>query len=190
MDIKYTLGTELTKEEYEREFKFHIRLLCSRFEIKLVVIAQNYIMANSLQRNHEYVSRLCVSVISRFGNLLLILPENERERDAKKNAARIKLLGYGIPNPSIEEILNMPLVLSYPFSLHEDPFDLHTYRLLHKMDSFIIQYFDSLTLERPEIYESDLDKSPNAIDRNIICHVDTTRESIVAQLLNMDAVEL
>lgn len=189
MSIKFVPPKKMTEEEYNREFNFGVRLLRTRFEIKLIIITQSYLMSHKIHKGTDYVVKFVSNAIKRFGGLLLKLPENTAEYTEQKRKNQLSLLDAGLPQQTVDAILVQPDLITYPFSANEDPMSLDEYKLTQKLDSFIIQYFDSLTLDIPEIYENDLAGSPLNVARLLAIRKGTTRESIMSEILTMDPID-
>jgi hypothetical protein len=195
MEIKFVPPKVMSREEYMREFEWHVRMICTRFEMKLIIVTQHYMIANEIRFDDpttamKHITRMVHGAILRFGEFLLRLPENVHERDAQRRYKKIKMIDQGIPAHTVDEILDLPVVIGYPFSSSNDPIELHDYKLIQKLDAFIAQYFDAISLERPELYEKDLSESPKNVVRAMVYSHELTREMIMSSLLNMESIDV
>jgi len=181
--------TSLAENDYSREIDFHLRLLLSRFEDKLLMIANSRLnilkfTPKNIDKN-TYVMRICADVIKWFGTFLVAIPENAAAVEEQKRKHHLELISQGYTESVVNEILMVPHAYTYEYTSNDDPIELETYKMIDALDSYLMQFFDYLQIQPPDISAKDITGSPRDLNRLIICKHDTHREKIVADILTM-----
>lgn len=174
--------TEFDHESFARELEFHIRLITSRFEDKLKVIASR--MLRNLDPGS--IESLVENSLAHFGMTIMIVPQNLAEASARLEAEKKEWENHDITDAMAVSLANFPSILQYPFHFAGECLSVETLKCIDRMDNYIFQFFEHAKLDVTEFTEDLANKDPRYIPRTIMYTSEFTREYIVNSLLTMN----
>lgn len=168
-------------KEFARELEFHIRLITSRFEDKLKVIARR--MLKGLPE--ESIESLVENSLAHFGMTIMIVPQNLTEAAARLEAEKKEWANNGITEALSVSLANFPSIIQYPFHFSGECIPVNILKCIDRMDQYIFQFFEHAKLDTTEFTEDLAEKDPRYIPRTIMYTSEFTRDYIVNSLLTM-----
>ena len=173
---------QFNHQEFARELEFHIRLITSRFEDKLKVIASR--MLRNL--DPEAIESLVENSLAHFGMTIMVVPQNLQEAAARLELEKKEWENHNITDAMAVSLANFPSILQYPFHFAGECLSVNTLKCIDRMDHYIFQFFEHAKLDTTEFTEDLAEKDPRYIPRTIMYTSEFTRDYIVGSLLNMN----